>query len=166
MFYNNYKWSITFKNCESLYCIPVIYITLYIHYTSIKKKKGFRLNYERHGASRYNEPESPFLGSRWGLGSYLPGLGYNLRQRYQKRKGKERKWGEENGCLRLCRHNNTVCKDNKERMEGTSLGIQWLRLCTPSAGGLSSIPGRGTKILYAAWHGQKREKIDMQERSL
>ena len=22
-FYNNYKWNITFKNCESLYCTPV-----------------------------------------------------------------------------------------------------------------------------------------------
>ena len=27
-----------FKNCESLYCIPVTYIMLYINYTSIKKK--------------------------------------------------------------------------------------------------------------------------------
>ena len=26
IFYNNYKWSITFKNCESLYCIAVTYI--------------------------------------------------------------------------------------------------------------------------------------------
>ena len=24
-FYNNYKWNITFKNCESLYFIPVTY---------------------------------------------------------------------------------------------------------------------------------------------
>ena len=84
-------------NCESLYCIPVIYITLYIHYTSIKKKKEFGLNSERHGASQYNEPESTFLGSRWGLGSYLPGLGYNLRQRYKKRKGKRKKMGREEG---------------------------------------------------------------------
>ena len=29
----------TFKNCESLYCIPVSYIILYINYTSIKKLK-------------------------------------------------------------------------------------------------------------------------------
>ena len=28
-----------FKNCESLYCIPVTYMMLYIYYTSIKKKK-------------------------------------------------------------------------------------------------------------------------------
>ena len=37
MFYNNYKWSLTFKNYESLYYIPVAYVTLYINYTSIKK---------------------------------------------------------------------------------------------------------------------------------
>ena len=34
-FYNNFKWSITFKNYESLYYIHVIYITLYSNYTSI-----------------------------------------------------------------------------------------------------------------------------------
>ena len=35
-------WRIDFKNCESLYCIAVIYITLYINSTSTKKgiKKG------------------------------------------------------------------------------------------------------------------------------
>ena len=38
IFYNNYKWSITFKNCESLYFIPVTYNFVY-NYTSIKKKK-------------------------------------------------------------------------------------------------------------------------------
>ena len=36
MFYSNYKWSITFKNCKSLDCKPVTYIILYINYTSIK----------------------------------------------------------------------------------------------------------------------------------
>ena len=25
IFYNNYKWRITFKNCESLYCTSVTY---------------------------------------------------------------------------------------------------------------------------------------------
>ena len=29
-------------------------------------------------------------------------------------------------------------------MRGTSLAVQRLRLCTPSAGGMDSIPGRGT----------------------
>ena len=28
---------------------------------------------------------------------------------------------------------------------GTSLVVQWLGLCTPSAGGLGSIPGQGAK---------------------
>ena len=32
------KWSMTFKNCESLYCTPITYIILYINYTSVKKK--------------------------------------------------------------------------------------------------------------------------------
>ena len=34
----NYKWSITFKNCESLCCTPENYTILYINYTSDKKK--------------------------------------------------------------------------------------------------------------------------------
>ena len=29
--------------------------------------------------------------------------------------------------------------------EGTSLVVQWLRLCTPNAGGLGSIPGQGAR---------------------
>ena len=32
---------------------------------------------------------------------------------------------------------------------GTSLGVQWLRLHTPNAGGLGSIPGRGTRYHMA-----------------
>ena len=38
MFYNNYKWSINFKNCEPLYCTPVTYVILYSNYTSIQKR--------------------------------------------------------------------------------------------------------------------------------
>ena len=30
---------------------------------------------------------------------------------------------------------------------GTSLMVQWLRLCLPNAGGADSIPGQGAKIL-------------------
>ena len=33
---------------------------------------------------------------------------------------------------------------------GTSLVIQWLRLCTPYAGGPGWIPGRETKIPHTA----------------
>ena len=42
--------------------------------------------------------------------------------------------------------------------QGTSLVVQWLRLCTSTAGGMSLIPGQGTKIPYAAGNGQKRNK--------
>ena len=42
---------------------------------------------------------------------------------------------------------------------GTSLAVQWLRLHTPSAEGTGSIPGQGTKILHAVWHGQKKKKV-------
>ena len=39
---------------------------------------------------------------------------------------------------------------------GTSLAVQWLRLCTSSAAGAGSIPGWGTKIPHAAaWCDQK-----------
>ena len=42
-------------------------------------------------------------------------------------------------------------------ISGTSLAAQWLRLRTSSTGGMGSIPGLGTKIPYAMWHGQKKE---------
>ena len=34
---------------------------------------------------------------------------------------------------------------------GTSLAVQWLKLPLPVQGGVSSIPGQGTKILHALW---------------
>ena len=41
---------------------------------------------------------------------------------------------------------------------GTSLVVQWLRLCASNAGSEDKIPGRGTKILHAPWRGQKKKK--------
>ena len=41
---------------------------------------------------------------------------------------------------------------------GTSLVVQWLRLCAPNAGGTGSIPGQGTEIPHAAECGQKTQK--------
>ena len=38
----------------------------------------------------------------------------------------------------------------------TSLVIQWLRLCASNAGDVGLIPGQGTKISHATWHGQKK----------
>ena len=37
---------------------------------------------------------------------------------------------------------------------GTSLVVQWLRLHVPTAGGMGSILGQGTKIPHASWFGQ------------
>ena len=43
-------------------------------------------------------------------------------------------------------------------VKGTSLVVQWLRLCASNAGGMSLIPGPGTKIPRATWCGQKVRK--------
>ena len=43
---------------------------------------------------------------------------------------------------------------------GTSVLFQWLRLHAPTAGGLGSIPGQGTKIPHAVWCGQKNKMIE------
>ena len=52
IFYNNYKWNIIFKNCESLYCIPVTFIIVYINYIQLKKRNRKELN--RDGGEREN----------------------------------------------------------------------------------------------------------------
>ena len=39
----------------------------------------------------------------------------------------------------------------------TSVVNQWLRLHTSNAGGVGSIPGQGTRIPHAAWHGKKKK---------
>ena len=44
----------------------------------------------------------------------------------------------------------------------TSLVVQWLRLHAPKAGGMGSIPGRGTRISHVTWWGQKKKRIDKQ----
>ena len=44
--YNSYKWNITFKNCESLYCTPVTYNIvqqLYFDKQFQKKHKNFKI---------------------------------------------------------------------------------------------------------------------------
>ena len=41
---------------------------------------------------------------------------------------------------------------------GTSLEVQWLRLCASKVGGIGSIYHQGTKILQARLHGQKKKK--------
>ena len=46
----------------------------------------------------------------------------------------------------------------KIALAGTSLAVQWLRLCASTAGGMGSIPGQGSKILHTKWHGQKKKR--------
>ena len=58
--------------------------------------------------------------------------------------GSEEKRGWNKGALRV-----------KMRCQGTFLVVQWLRFPTANAGGVGSIPGRGTKISHAAQRGQK-----------
>ena len=41
---------------------------------------------------------------------------------------------------------------------GTSLAVQWLRLCASNARDAGSTPGQGTKIPYARWCSQKKKK--------
>ena len=36
--------------------------------------------------------------------------------------------------------------------------VQWLKLCTSTAGGMGSIPGQGTKIPHTVRCGQKKKK--------
>ena len=43
------------------------------------------------------------------------------------------------------RREDTLKCSLKKKGRGTSLVVQWLRLCTPNAGGPSLIPGRGTR---------------------
>ena len=45
-----------------------------------------------------------------------------------------------------------------KRETGSSLAVQWLGLCAFTAEVLSSIPGRGTKILHASWCDKKKER--------
>ena len=41
-----------------------------------------------------------------------------------------------------------------------SQALQWLRLSNSNAGGTDLIPGQGTKIPHAVWHGQKKSKLE------
>lgn len=43
-------------------------------------------------------------------------------------------------------------------LQGTSLAVQWLRLCASNAGDSSLIPAWGLKILHAMWLGPKVRK--------
>ena len=44
---------------------------------------------------------------------------------------------------------------------GTSLAVQWLRLCAPNAGDMGS--NRRTKIPHTVWHGLKKRKREKEK---
>ena len=44
---------------------------------------------------------------------------------------------------------------------GTSLAVQWLRLCASTTGGTGLIPGQGTKIPRAAQCSQKKKDLSV-----
>ena len=44
------------------------------------------------------------------------------------------------------------------KSKGTSLAVQWLRLCTSNALGAGSIPGQGTKI-HMPWDKDKKNSM-------
>ena len=46
----------------------------------------------------------------------------------------------------------------KSLLQGTSLMVQWLRLCASNAGGVGLIPGQGTMIPHAGRHKNLKKK--------
>ena len=50
------------------------------------------------------------------------------------------------------------CSGLKLHKSGTCLEVQWLRFCSPDAGGTGSIPGWGAQIPHATQLGQKKRK--------
>ena len=48
-------------------------------------------------------------------------------------------------------------KTKDEKYFWTSLVVQWLNLCFPTAEAAVSVAGQETKILHAAQHGQKKK---------
>ena len=51
----------------------------------------------------------------------------------------------------------------RKKERGTSLVVQWLRLCTYDPGYTGSIPDWGTKIPQASGHGKKKKKDKKKE---
>ena len=55
-------------------------------------------------------------------------------------------------------------RDRKCEALGTSLVVQWLRLCTFIAGDVGLIPGQGTKIPHAMWSKINNNKLKKNKR--
>ena len=48
---------------------------------------------------------------------------------------------------------------NSNNNQGTSLAVKWLRVLTPHAGALETIPGQWTKIPHATWARKKKRHM-------
>ena len=60
--------------------------------------------------------------------------------------------------------NGNVKKEKKSTRGGTSLVFQWLKLHDPNAGGLGSIPDRGTRFCMPQLRpSQKKKKKNLSE---
>ena len=57
-------------------------------------------------------------------------------------------------CIKWITNKNLLFKKNIYSL-GTSLAVQWLRLCASNAGAMGLIAGQGAKIPHAVWRGQK-----------
>jgi len=44
---------------------------------------------------------------------------------------------------------------------GTSLAVQWLRLCTSNVGGIDSTSGWETEIPHDLWRGQRKSVFNV-----
>ena len=49
-------------------------------------------------------------------------------------------------------------KEEKRKVLWTFLEVQWLRLLTPNARGMGSVPHQETKILHALGEAKKKKK--------
>ena len=71
----------------------------------------------------------------------------------KKRKKKRKEKGGRDVCVCMRKANgNSFLKPHL----GTSLVVQWLKLCSSTAGDLGSIPSRGTRILHTIRCGGKK----------
>ena len=62
------------------------------------------------------------------------------------------------GNILVVKASHTAKFNIKRAGKGTSLAVQWLRLCPSNTGGASWILGLGTKILHAALLKKKPQK--------
>ena len=78
--FNNYKWSITFRSYESLYCTPVTYVNVYNNFTSRFDARYWMLGAGALGRPRGMEWGGREEGSGWGTHVYLWWIHFDIWQ--------------------------------------------------------------------------------------